>query len=74
MKIIASAKRRKALILLAIGVWIMTSLFVVGAFSPVLAQEPTDSDNCIACHTDKEQVQALAKEEEVKSEATSGEG
>ncbi len=33
-----------------------------------------ESDNCIACHTDKEQVQALAVEEEVKSEVTSGEG
>ncbi|NOX60757.1 MAG: hypothetical protein GXP42_02225 [Chloroflexi bacterium] len=33
------------------------------------------SDNCIACHTDKEQLQAVAEEpEEVKSEEASGEG
>ena len=33
------------------------------------------SDNCIACHTDKKQLKAVAEEpEEVKSEKTSGEG
>jgi len=33
------------------------------------------SDNCIACHTDKKKLKKLAKEpEEVKSEASSGEG
>ena len=59
------------------GLILMTGLlmFFVASFSPVMAQEPTtDSDNCITCHTNQEQVQALAKEEEVKSEVTSGEG
>jgi rhodanese-related sulfurtransferase len=32
------------------------------------------ASNCIACHTDKPSLQALAVEKEVKSEKTSGEG
>jgi mono/diheme cytochrome c family protein len=33
------------------------------------------SDNCIACHTDKKKLKAVAEEpEEVKSEKASGEG
>ena len=45
------------------------------AESPPLPRDVTgESNNCIACHTDQEQVQNLAKEEEVKSEETSGEG
>ena len=33
------------------------------------------SDNCIACHTDKKKLKAVAEEpEEVKSEEASGEG
>ncbi len=42
--------------------------------SQPLADVPS-SDNCIACHIDKEQLKAVAEEpEEVKSEETSGEG
>jgi hypothetical protein len=32
------------------------------------------ASNCVACHTDKPSLQALAVEKEVKSEKTSGEG
>ena len=64
----------KIYLLLAIGVLAGMGLLAATAPNRVLAQEPSNSDNCIACHTDKEQVQALAKDDEVKSEATSGEG
>ena len=69
------------LILLGIGLLLAVGLFVFSLTNPTtvptpaLAQEPTsNSDNCIACHTDLEKVQSLAKEEEVASELTSGEG
>ncbi len=42
--------------------------------SSLVADTP-NSDNCIACHTDKKKLKAVAEEpEEVKSEKTSGEG
>jgi len=44
---------------------------------PPAAQLPSVSagaSNCVACHTDKPSLQALAVEKEVKSEKTSGEG
>lgn len=42
--------------------------------APTVAALPS-SDNCIACHTDKEQLKALAEEpEEVKSAEAEGEG
>ncbi len=69
------------LILLGIGLLLAVGLFMFNLINPttvptpVLAQEPTsDSDNCIACHTDLEKVQSLAQEEEEASELTSGEG
>ncbi len=40
-----------------------------------LQADTPSSDNCIACHTDKKKLKAVAKEpEEVKSEKASGEG
>lgn len=36
--------------------------------------EMASADNCIGCHTDQPTLQALAVDQEVKSEATSGEG
>ncbi|HEY80333.1 MAG TPA: hypothetical protein EYP25_03785 [Anaerolineae bacterium] len=40
-----------------------------------LQADTPSSDNCIACHTDKKKLKAIAEEpEEVKSEAASGEG
>jgi rhodanese-related sulfurtransferase len=43
---------------------------------PVAALPPVSvaASNCVACHTDKPSLQALAVEKEVKSEKTSGEG
>jgi len=43
---------------------------------PVAALLPVSvgASNCVACHTDKPSLQALAVEKEVKSEKTSGEG
>ncbi len=42
--------------------------------APTVAALPS-SDNCVACHTDKEQLKALAEEpEEAKSAAAEGEG
>ena len=46
-----------------------------GASHLTLQADTPNSDNCIACHTDKKKLKKLAKEpEEVKSEETSGEG
>ena len=40
-----------------------------------LQADTPSSDNCIACHTDKKKLKAVAEEpEEVKSEKASGEG
>ena len=40
-----------------------------------LQADTPSSDNCIACHTDKKKLKAVAEEpEEVKSEEASGEG
>jgi hypothetical protein len=51
------------------------------AESPTDTPEPTEvdvasasSENCVGCHTSEETLQALAEEQEVKSEASSGEG
>ncbi len=46
-----------------------------GASHLTLQADTPNSDNCIACHTDKKKLKKLAKEpEEVKSEEASGEG
>lgn len=49
--------------------------------SPTIAPSPTSSptavlsnDSCIQCHTDKEQLIATAKEEEVVEQLSEGEG
>ncbi|MBU1747919.1 MAG: rhodanese-like domain-containing protein, partial [Chloroflexi bacterium] len=44
--------------------------------TPATGPLPTSiaASNCVACHTDKPSLQALAVEKEVKSEQTSGEG
>jgi len=43
--------------------------------SPQFQADTPSSDNCIACHTDKKKLKAVAEEpEEVKSEEASGEG
>jgi hypothetical protein len=44
---------------------------------PTSPPEPTalpSAENCITCHTDEKVLQAMAVDEEVKSEASSGEG
>ncbi len=69
--------RAKILSVLRIGLLVVVVLLVLDFVgnSLAMAQEPSaNSDNCIACHTDKEQVQSLAKDEEITSEASSGEG
>jgi len=38
------------------------------------AEVSAGSENCVACHTSQETLQALAEDKTVKSEATSGEG
>jgi hypothetical protein len=38
------------------------------------ASQPVSDQTCVDCHTDKERVQALAKEEEVAEELSEGEG
>jgi hypothetical protein len=38
------------------------------------AEVSVGSENCVACHTSQETLQALAEDKTVKSEATSGEG
>ena len=46
-----------------------------GASHITLQADTPSSDNCIACHTDKKKLKAVAEEpEEVKSEEASGEG
>jgi mono/diheme cytochrome c family protein len=46
-----------------------------GATHITLQADVPASDNCIACHTDKKKLKAVAEEpEEVKSEEASGEG
>ena len=46
-----------------------------GASHITMQADTPNSDNCIACHTDKKKLKKLAKEpEEVKSEEASGEG
>lgn len=42
--------------------------------TPESDEATASSDNCIACHTSQETLQALAEDKTVKSEATSGEG
>jgi len=42
--------------------------------TPEEAEAVAGSDNCIACHTSQETLQALAVDTTVESEATSGEG
>ena len=42
--------------------------------TPEEAEAMAGSDNCIACHTSQETLQALAVDTTVESEATSGEG
>ena len=39
-----------------------------------LPEEETVVSSCVTCHTDKEKLIEVAAPEEVKSEATSGEG
>ncbi|RME82538.1 MAG: hypothetical protein D6775_10615, partial [Caldilineae bacterium] len=46
----------------------------LGTTAAPVADTPS-SDNCIACHTDKEKLMELAEEpEQVKSEEAEGEG
>ena len=46
-----------------------------GAPHSTMQADTPSSDNCIACHTDKKKLKAVAEEpEEVKSEEASGEG
>jgi len=47
-----------------------------GPPQPVVELPPArvSANNCIACHTDRPSLEALAEEKEVKSEKTSGEG
>jgi hypothetical protein len=42
--------------------------------TPESDDETASSDNCIACHTSQETLQALAEDKTISSEATSGEG
>jgi outer membrane biosynthesis protein TonB len=42
--------------------------------TPEAEEATAGSDNCIACHTSQETLQALAVDTTVESEATSGEG
>jgi hypothetical protein len=41
---------------------------------PTPTAELVSAENCIGCHTDQPTLQAMAVEEEIVSEATSGEG
>ena len=42
--------------------------------TPTEPPSPASSESCVACHTDQATLQQLAVVQEVKSEATSGEG
>ena len=47
----------------------------ISSHAPDFQADTPSSDNCIACHTDKKKLKAVAEEpEEVKSEEASGEG
>ena len=76
-------KQPNKFVLLGIGIILLLGLFIFSSSNPIttpdqaLAQEPAgnaESENCITCHTNQSMIQSLAKDEEITSEATEGEG
>jgi hypothetical protein len=68
-------KRTSSTLTLLAGFLMATAIAVMtGTAEAQPALQAGDDDNCIACHTDKETLQALAVEPEEAEELSEGEG
>lgn len=67
--------RRIGIVLsLLLGAAAILALALTGTAEAQPALQDGDGENCVACHTDKETLQALAVEPEEAEELSEGEG
>ena len=68
-------KRKGSMLALLTGLLMVIAIAVMtGTAEAQPALQASDGENCVACHTDKETLQALAVEPEEEEELSEGEG
>ena len=67
-------RRTRIVLGLFLGLLVILTIVAAGTAEAQPALQDGDGENCVACHTDKETLQALAVEPEEEEELSEGEG